>query len=79
MGKRRRYPDRSAETKEVASCQSESVGFQPAVAGGRIYVSTESGGLYSLETGDPNDDGWLMWGDNAAHNGIVQGEHRGQQ
>ena len=42
--------------------QSESIGFQPAVAGGRVYVSTESGSLYSLETGDPKDDGWLMWG-----------------
>ncbi len=54
--------------------QSESIGFQPAVAGGRIYVSTESGNLYSLETGDRKDGGWLMWGANAAHNGIVEGE-----
>jgi outer membrane protein assembly factor BamB len=54
--------------------QSESIGFQPAVAGGRVYVSTESGSLYSLETGDPKDDGWLMWGANAAHKGIVQAE-----
>jgi outer membrane protein assembly factor BamB len=56
--------------------QSESIAFQPAVAGGRVYVSTESGNLYSLETGDVKDDGWLMWGANAAHNGIVQAEHR---
>jgi outer membrane protein assembly factor BamB len=48
---------------------SESIGFQPVVAGGRVYVSTASGSLYSLETGDPKDDGWLMWGANAAHNG----------
>ena len=54
--------------------QSESIGFQPAVAGGRVYVSTESGNLYGLETGDPNDDGWLMWGANAAHNGMEQAD-----
>ena len=54
--------------------QSESIGFQPVVASGRAYVSTESGDLYSLETGDPKDDGWQMWGANAAHNGIVQAD-----
>ena len=59
--------------------QSESIGFQPAVAAGRVYVSTESGSLYGLETGDPKDDGWLMWGANAAHNGIVQAGHRARQ
>jgi Ca-activated chloride channel family protein len=47
----------------------ESAIFQPAVAEGRVYVSTESGSLYCIETGDPKDDGWLMWGANAAHNG----------
>ncbi len=58
--------------------QSESIAFQPAVAGGRVCVSTESGNLYSLETGDVKDDGWLMWGANAAHNGIVETDHRAQ-
>jgi outer membrane protein assembly factor BamB len=47
----------------------EPVIFQPAVAGGRIYVGTDSGSLICLETGDPTDDGWLMWGADAAHNG----------
>jgi Ca-activated chloride channel homolog len=47
----------------------EPIVFQPAVAKGRIYLSTNSGHLYCLETGDANDDGWLMWGANAAHNG----------
>ena len=56
--------------------QSESIGFQPTVAGGRVYVSTESGSLYSLETGDPKDDGWRMWGVNAAHNGTVQADRQ---
>lgn len=50
---------------------SESIGFQPAVAGGQIFISTESGNLYGIQTGDPKDDGWLMWGANAAHTGTA--------
>jgi Ca-activated chloride channel family protein len=50
----------------------EPIVFQPAVAGGRVYVSTSTGGLYCLETGDSADDGWRMWGGNAAHNGLVK-------
>jgi outer membrane protein assembly factor BamB len=46
--------------------------FQPAVANGRVYVSTSTGYLYCLETGDENDDGWMMWGGNAAHNGLIK-------
>ncbi len=49
----------------------EPVVFQPAVAGGNIYVGTNSGSLICLETGDRDDDGWLMWGADAAHNGRV--------
>jgi outer membrane protein assembly factor BamB len=48
-----------------------SIVFQPAVADGRVYVSTESGVLCCLETGDAHDDGWLMWGANAAHSGVA--------
>jgi Ca-activated chloride channel homolog len=47
----------------------EPIQFQPAVVGGRVYVSTSTGSLFCLETGDPRDDGWSMWGGNAAHNG----------
>jgi outer membrane protein assembly factor BamB len=50
----------------------EPVLFQPAVARGRVYLATYTGTLYCLETGDPNDDGWAMWGGDAAHNGLVQ-------
>jgi len=46
--------------------------FQPAVVNGRVYVSTNNGGLFCLETGDAKDDGWLMWGANAGHNGAVK-------
>ena len=48
----------------------EPITFQPAVAGGRVYVSTDKGSLYCLETGDSADDGWLMWGGTAQHNGL---------
>jgi outer membrane protein assembly factor BamB len=49
----------------------EPVVFQPAVAGGRVYVPTYAGSLFCLETGDAADDGWLMWGGDAAHNGLA--------
>jgi outer membrane protein assembly factor BamB len=49
---------------------SEPIIFQPAVAKGRVYVASNAGTLYCLETGDPADDGWLMWGASAAHNGL---------
>jgi Ca-activated chloride channel family protein len=49
----------------------EPVVFQPAIARGRVYVGTDSGSLICLETGDDADDGWLMWGADAAHNGRI--------
>jgi Ca-activated chloride channel family protein len=48
----------------------EPITFQPAIARGRVYVATSAGSLICLETGDPRDDGWLMWGATASHNGI---------
>ena len=50
----------------------EPIVFSPAVAKGRIYLSTNSGHLYCVETGDTKDDGWLMWGANASHNGLAK-------
>jgi Ca-activated chloride channel family protein len=50
----------------------ESIVFQPAVVKGRVYVSTSAGSLFCLETGEAKDDGWLMWGGNSAHNGLVK-------
>lgn len=47
----------------------ESFAFQPVVAKGRVYLPTESGRLYCVETGDPADDGWYMWGADAEHTG----------
>ncbi|MGE5195100.1 MAG: PQQ-binding-like beta-propeller repeat protein [Deltaproteobacteria bacterium] len=53
----------------VVAVLGEPVAFQPAVAGGRVFLATSSGSLFCVETGDPNDDGWLMWGANATHDG----------
>lgn len=50
----------------------EPVLFQPAVVGGRVFVGTANGTLFGLETGDPADDGWRMWGATPAHNGRVE-------
>jgi outer membrane protein assembly factor BamB len=50
----------------------EPVVFQPAVARGRVYAPTYLGSLFCLETGDEQDDGWLMWGATAAHNGLPE-------
>jgi outer membrane protein assembly factor BamB len=49
----------------------EPIIFQPSVARGGVYVSTQRGSLFCLETGDPGDDGWLMWGGGADHNGLL--------
>jgi outer membrane protein assembly factor BamB len=49
----------------------EPILFQPAVARGRVYASTQAGNLFCLETGDPGDDGWLMWGAGPDHNGLL--------
>lgn len=49
----------------------EPIRFQPSISGGRVFFSTDYGNIYSIETGDSKDDGWDMWGGNAAHNGLV--------
>jgi outer membrane protein assembly factor BamB len=50
----------------------EPILFQPAVARGRVYAATQAGSLFCLETGDPSDDGWLMWGGSPGHNGRLE-------
>src|SRR5262245_15959507 len=62
----------AAETGESlwSAHVGEPILFQPAVAHGRVYLVTQLGGLFCLETGDPSDDGWLMWGATPAHNGL---------
>jgi outer membrane protein assembly factor BamB len=62
----------SAETGETlwGVRVGEPVLLQPAVARGRVYATTAAGSLFCLETGDPDDDGWLMWGAGPGHNGL---------
>jgi Ca-activated chloride channel family protein len=43
--------------------------FQPAVVQGKVYVGTEEGSLYCIDTRDTSADGWAMWGGSPAHNG----------
>jgi Ca-activated chloride channel family protein len=60
-----------AESGEVlwSTAVGEPVAFQPAVVRGRLYLGTAAGSVICLETGDEADDGWFMWGADAAHNG----------
>ncbi len=64
----------AAETGELLwnATIGEPIVFQPALAKGRIYLSTNLGHLYCIETGDTKDDGWLMWGADAGHNGLAK-------
>ena len=43
--------------------------WQPVVAGGWVYCGAVGGNLVGLRTGDPQDDGWPMWGGGPGHNG----------
>jgi outer membrane protein assembly factor BamB len=60
----------TGETLWTATVEG-AISFQPAVANGMVYVSTNNGGLFAFETGDAKDHGWLMWGANAQHNGGI--------
>jgi Ca-activated chloride channel homolog len=64
----------SASTGEVlwTAHLGEAISFQPAVAGGKVYIATNEGTLYCLNTKDSGDDGWLMWGGSAGHNGPTE-------
>lgn len=42
--------------------------FQPALAGGSVFVGTSDGLLICLQTGSADADGWYAWGGNAEHN-----------
>ena len=50
----------------------EPILCQVAVAHGRVYATTQGGRLFCLDTGDPADDGWRMWGAGPDHNGLVE-------
>jgi len=46
----------------------EPMVFQPALAGGSVYVGTSNGLLICLKTGSADADGWYAWGGNGEHN-----------
>ena len=46
----------------------EPMVFQPALAGGSVYVGTSNGLLICLKTGSTDADGWYAWGGNGEHN-----------
>ncbi len=43
--------------------------FQPAIAGGMVFVGAANGRVMGLDLHDATADGWTMWGGSAAHNG----------
>ena len=45
----------------------ETIRYQPVVDQGRIYVSTMTGKVICIDSGDPSLTGWATWGANAAH------------
>ena len=54
----------------------EPIVFQPAVSGGRVYVGTQAGSVWAIDTGDRSDDSWKMWGGNLGsqrHHGVTHG------
>jgi outer membrane protein assembly factor BamB len=61
----------SAATGDVlwAEETGEPIVCQPTVIGGRVYAGTNSGSLVAVESGDPQDDGWPMWGAGPARTG----------
>ncbi len=64
----------SAESGELLwrVAVGEPIVFQPAVSQGKVFVSTAKGAVVAIETGDRQDDGWQMWGANAAHDGLAK-------
>ena len=54
-----------------ASRSARPIVFQPAVVAGVSTSGPTPGMLICLETGDDADDGWQMWGADAAHNGKI--------
>jgi outer membrane protein assembly factor BamB len=46
------------------------VHWQPVMSDGRVFAGLESGTVVCIETGDPMDGGWPMWGGGPGHNGL---------
>jgi hypothetical protein len=54
------------------SPSGEPIVIQPEIVHGRDFGTSQAGSLFCLETGDPADDGWLMWGRGPDHNGLLE-------
>ncbi len=59
------HADTGKEWKRYAT--GEKIRYQPVVESGRIYVSTVSGKVLCIDTGQEKLTGWPTWGANAAH------------
>jgi len=57
---------------ETSYKTGENIRYQPVVQDGWIYVTTTSGKMIAINTGNPSLTGWPMWGGNAQHTNIVQ-------
>jgi outer membrane protein assembly factor BamB len=49
-----------------------AIRYQPVVDKGWIFVTTENGRLYAINTGDARITGWNMWGGNARRTNAVE-------
>ena len=50
----------------------EQIRYQPVISNGWIYVSTMSGKIIGIRTGNPSLTGWSTWGANAAHTNQIE-------
>lgn len=48
------------------------VHWQPTMAGGRVFAGLEDGSVVCVNTENPLDDGWPMWGGGPGHNGPAE-------
>lgn len=46
----------------------QPISFQPALAGGNVYIGTANGMVLCIQPGGTDADGWSSWGGNAQHN-----------
>jgi Ca-activated chloride channel family protein len=60
--------DQATGEARFAYATGQPICFQPALAGGSVFVGTSNGLVICLETGSADADGWTAWGGNAQHN-----------
>lgn len=55
---------------ETSYSTGEPVRYQPIVEEGWIYVTTTTGKMVAINTGNPQLTGWPMWGKDAGHTNV---------